>query len=385
MIKEPRSRSRRHWLSNAALGGAALLLASVPCSPAHAQGSPPGAPRGPDAQSVDMFYDALAPYGEWISDDQFGWVWSPEDVPVAWKPYTQGRWVYTDDGWFWESDVPWGWAAFHYGRWYDSPDNGWVWVPGTEWAPAWVQWRSGRGYLGWAPLPPRARFSGRGLAWQGQPEVSEPEAWSFVPEREFLEPRLEAHIEFEPRNVTLLALTRPRPDNYAVVNRRVIDRGPEVVEIERVIGHRVRPLRLDDAPSYRDARRQGQILRVYRPRLSSAPANHVRTAPPRGRAAGISQEQRERQHRARLEQIQRYEVEQRRALAERHAREEREARAEERAEIARRHERESREQDAEIARRRRAAQAAYERRRRAEAQSPGNPPRDTGRVRERRN
>ena len=30
----------------------------------------------------------------------------------------------------------------------------WVWVPGVEWAPAWVTWRVGGGYIGWAPLPP---------------------------------------------------------------------------------------------------------------------------------------------------------------------------------------------------------------------------------------
>ena len=32
--------------------------------------------------------------------------------------------------------------------------RGWVWVPGTVWAPAWVSWRYGGGYVGWAPLPP---------------------------------------------------------------------------------------------------------------------------------------------------------------------------------------------------------------------------------------
>src|SRR2546423_9736807 len=30
-------------------------------------------------------------------------------------------------------------------------------VPGDEWAPAWVSWRSSKDYVGWAPLPPEAR------------------------------------------------------------------------------------------------------------------------------------------------------------------------------------------------------------------------------------
>jgi hypothetical protein len=35
-------------------------------------------------------------------------------------------------------------------------DTGWVWVPGSEWAPAWVSWRESDDYIGWAPLPPEA-------------------------------------------------------------------------------------------------------------------------------------------------------------------------------------------------------------------------------------
>jgi hypothetical protein len=293
---------------------------------------------------------ALAPDGDWIWQEQFGWVWSPDRVPVGWRPYSsEGHWAYTDDGWFWESELPWGWATFHYGRWYHSPEEGWLWVPGSEWAPAWVEWRRGDGYLGWAPLPPRARFDARrGLAWQGDREIREPQAWSFVPEREFLEPRLEGHIEYEPRNVTLLMRTRPTPDNYAVVDRRVINRGPDVVEVARFVGRPVRPRRLEDAPSYRDSRRQGEALRVYRPRVALADRPR-REPPPPHRNAGMTREEFERRQRERAEEIDRYEAAQRRALADRQAREEREARAEQRAEMMRRHEQERREQEAESA------------------------------------
>src|SRR5690606_41074587 len=30
----------------------------------------------------------------------------------------------------------------------------WAWIPGYEWGPAWVDWRSGGGYYGWAPMSP---------------------------------------------------------------------------------------------------------------------------------------------------------------------------------------------------------------------------------------
>src|SRR2546426_4578479 len=31
---------------------------------------------------------------------------------------------------------------------------GWAWIPGEEWGPAFVQWRHGGDYVGWAPMPP---------------------------------------------------------------------------------------------------------------------------------------------------------------------------------------------------------------------------------------
>ncbi len=104
--------------------------------------------------SYQTFYDNLSPYGQWIYDPQFGNVWVPNE-DGDFRPYgSRGRWVMTDYGNTWVSDDPWGWAVYHYGRWTYSPYYGWVWVPGYEWAPAWVSWRYGSGYCGWAPLGP---------------------------------------------------------------------------------------------------------------------------------------------------------------------------------------------------------------------------------------
>lgn len=109
------------------------------------------------ALSLGAFYDALSPYGDWISVGAHGRVWRPHAYVVGtdFQPYsTRGHWVYTDYGWSFESDFEWGWAPFHYGRWYVDQDYGWVWAPDTTWGPAWVDWREGSGYVGWAPLPP---------------------------------------------------------------------------------------------------------------------------------------------------------------------------------------------------------------------------------------
>jgi hypothetical protein len=113
---------------------------------------------GYDPNAYVQFQDALAPYGEWVQDVTYGYIWSPSVaiVGVDFFPYaTGGHWVLSDFGWTWVSDWDWGWAPFHYGRWVTVVGRGWCWVPGTHWGPAWVAWRSGGGYVGYAPLPPR--------------------------------------------------------------------------------------------------------------------------------------------------------------------------------------------------------------------------------------
>jgi len=100
-------------------------------------------------------FDApLATHGSWVEVGSYGHCWRPAGVAVQWRPYCDGEWVWTDCGWYWASDEPWGWACYHYGCWVYDPVYAWVWVPGVEWAPAWVSWRVGGGYVGWAPLPP---------------------------------------------------------------------------------------------------------------------------------------------------------------------------------------------------------------------------------------
>src|SRR5262249_20924828 len=104
------------------------------------------------------FRSALEPYGSFQNVQRWGAVWVPNNVPRDWRPYTVGRWVFSDDyGWYWasgQSEAPWGWIVFHYGRWAFIDDLGWAWVPGREWGPAWVHWRRGTRHFGWAPLPP---------------------------------------------------------------------------------------------------------------------------------------------------------------------------------------------------------------------------------------
>jgi hypothetical protein len=113
------------------------------------------------SEDVAMFYDDLSQYGQWADYENYGPVWRPSQVPEDWRPYTNGRWTPTDNGYVFETQEPWGWATYHYGNWMPTEGYGWVWVPGRTWYPSTVDWRTtpetapeADSYVGWAPIPP---------------------------------------------------------------------------------------------------------------------------------------------------------------------------------------------------------------------------------------
>jgi hypothetical protein len=144
----------------------AAVVASAPPPPTETASAPP-----PQEITVNYFYQNLSPYGSWVEVDGYGRCWRPNTVVYdsSWRPYCdRGRWVYTDCGWYWDSDYAWG-VTFHYGRWFNSPRHGWCWWPDVVWAPSWVTWRSSSDYCGWAPLPPYTVYqSGIGFYYRGQ-------------------------------------------------------------------------------------------------------------------------------------------------------------------------------------------------------------------------
>jgi Family of unknown function (DUF6600) len=183
---------------------AALLLA------APFFGVVPGTERTASAEvSVSVFYDSLSPYGEWVTVGGVGPVWRPHEEVVGadFRPYaTNGYWVDTEYGWSFESEYEWGWAPFHYGRWFYHPRFGWVWKPGRTWGPAWVDWRFGGGYVGWAPLPP----SGISVVYRSEPR------WYFVDTPHFTDRRVWVHAVPQERARQAWSVTVPsrRPITY---------------------------------------------------------------------------------------------------------------------------------------------------------------------------
>jgi uncharacterized protein DUF6600/FecR-like protein len=119
-------------------------------------------------------------YGSWGYDASYGNVWYPA-VTVGWRPYYNGYWSSVRPyGWTWVGYDRWAWPTHHYGRW-GFHGNRWFWVPGRQWAPAYVSWGVAPGYVSWCPLgfnnqPVFALSVGFGNFWTG---------WTAVPRSQF--------------------------------------------------------------------------------------------------------------------------------------------------------------------------------------------------------
>jgi hypothetical protein len=225
------------------------------------------------------FYEPLGAYGSWFNTRNFGYVYQPTVVrDVSWRPYTRGRWAFTDQGWTWVSSEPFGWACYHYGRWAQLRGVGWVWVPGSEWAPAWVTWRESPGHVGWAPLPPET-LAWRGRAWDSSVEVSfgiSSSNFSFVSYRNFGN-NIQAYC-LPPVQNTVIYSSTTNITHYQITGSRVFVGGPGYRNVCDRIGRPfpIHHLRADLNPDFgRGGRRlgshfQGDELQVVAPRMDAS-------------------------------------------------------------------------------------------------------------------
>jgi hypothetical protein len=237
---------------------------------------------------VGFFYDELAPFGEWISTRAYGWAFRPHGVARDWRPYTQGRWALTDHGFTWVSAEPFGWATYHYGRWTRDSRQGWLWVPGTLWGPAWVSFRVGGGFVGWAPLAPSLGFDKqRGIGAGGALETKS-ECYVFVPEQYFLEPSLGAYLAPRIRNHQILAATA-EATLYSWVEERVVNQGLASARFAALAGRRLIPLRVVAAGGKQlDA--VGELeLTLYRPEAAQLATVGCGERTDAGRGAALRQ------------------------------------------------------------------------------------------------
>jgi hypothetical protein len=203
------------------------------------------------------FHQPLSPYGRWQVVGSYGSCWIPGGVASGWSPYSNGYWQQTDAGWYWASDEPWAWATYHYGGWDFNPQFGWYWMPQTQWAPAWVSWREGGGYVGWAPLGP----SGRAIVEVGG---GAPRGYVFVQERQFMNP-----VSSKTIIVNNIAISK------AVINKK----GPSTAAIEKASGRKIQSVPVRELRNKEEAK-----VLAKRPTSASTSAKAVQT-PVRSQAA----------------------------------------------------------------------------------------------------
>lgn len=253
------NRYRAHFLPWCLAVGVLLLMSSLV--------------QANEERDADYFYEKLSPYGTWVDHPQYHRVWYPRDVPAGWRPYTHGHWVHTQlHGWMWQSDWEWGWAPFHYGRWLLDDQYGWVWVPGSVWGPAWVAWRSGGNYIGWAPLPPAVGWDdNRGLMLDHFDLNSSIAAshWVFIEERNFLVPRIHQHIFRPPNNFVYIRDTQ-NITHFTVVNRHVVNHCLPIGHIEHVTHQPVRSVPIREVNHFTEAHHghhDDNAVFVFRPRI----------------------------------------------------------------------------------------------------------------------
>jgi hypothetical protein len=284
---------------------ATVLLVSLAFLPARAQFDAQPPPPGPDQgayqqgpppdqgpggggdqdASYQTFYDQLGNDGTWIQTDDYGYVFQPNVDDPNWAPYTDGQWVYTEDGWTWVSDEPWGWATYHYGRWAFIDGTGWIWVPGDQWAPAWVSWRFGGGYVGWAPLPPETLYGGVSVGFHFGNDVDNryhigAGHYHFVREGNLGAANLRGEIVNRNSNFSLIN----RTTNITNINvsaghsgfSGVSVGGPSLAAVNAHATHRVQTMHLAAGGAPGQASIHGNSLSIFAPRVNAATAHQDR-------------------------------------------------------------------------------------------------------------
>ena len=214
-----------------------------------------------NAENYNVFYSKLSSdEGNWVEAGNYGYCFRPR-VSRDWRPYQDGHWVWTDRGWYWDSNERFAWATYHYGRWADITGTGWCWVPGNQWAPAWVSWRQSDEDVGWAPLPPEADYSGNGISsWSDSYYDIGPAAYAFISYSHWHEPSYARYFESPGRNVQIFNQTR-NVTNIVTNNNVINNFGPPVQTVAARTNRNIQQVKLAFSPATDPKANYGQTLR----------------------------------------------------------------------------------------------------------------------------
>ena len=188
---------------------------------------------------------------------------SSDNVQPAYVPYTNGQWINTDAGWYFQAPTPEEEIVHHYGRWAYSDDVGWVWVPGRVWSPAWVDWRENDdlNYIAWAPVPPSVYVVNNEFYVPPIPY----DRYYIVDESHFIDPEVYRYQTFVDNQVIINNWSRPT--GIFVENQTIINRGPDVTVIEKYSGRTIEQVKIQHVRDIGDIKysEKDKIIRTYTP------------------------------------------------------------------------------------------------------------------------
>ncbi len=158
------------------------------------------------------------------------------------------------------------------GRWaYMNGD--WGWVPGYEWAPAWVAWSGDNDYYGWAPLAP-------GLSLDVSFGSIPSDRWCFVPSRYIYSTSLRTHFIDTRRNDEIYHHVSAINNMHVSGNIRYTA-GPRREDVQRITHHTIQPrtINYSSKPGRTTVGNKG--VNIYRPEMhkTSTSASHANIHP----------------------------------------------------------------------------------------------------------
>jgi hypothetical protein len=129
----------------------------------------------------DAALHLLNPYGTWSKIDNV-WAYTPLNHEA---PYTNGRWLYTEYGWYWKGNNAHIWLTEHYGYWKRSADKVWSWYPGPSWLSEIIEFRETPTHIGW-----RSAQVDREGNFVEEPDdrYAKTDEWTFVTKAQFANP-----------------------------------------------------------------------------------------------------------------------------------------------------------------------------------------------------
>ncbi len=222
--------------------------------------------------SFQVFYDELSPYGSWMNNADYGYVWCPSNRNNFFPYGNNGYWLYTEMGWSWVSTYRWGWAPFHYGRWFYDSYYGWVWVPGYEWSPAWVAWREAPGYYGWAPLSPGISID---IAFGNNYNLPY-DRWRFVNQRDIGRRDIDKHFAGLGGYLKYLEQSRSINNVRQDQSRNIsYHAGPQINEVEKVTGQHFNPVKIKSLQTPKQNVTKNE-LQIFKPAIKSNTKENIK-------------------------------------------------------------------------------------------------------------